>query len=93
MEEHVRQLLQAGALGVVLQSEVTETGPHVNQLQIQSLVLTARHVVTALVTIHSGYAKSSSIQDRAVFIALNKRALVIFCSMRPLVASGEKTKA
>ncbi len=27
------------------------------------------------------------------FIALKKRVLVIFCSMRPLVASGEKTKA
>ncbi len=27
-----------------------------------------------------------------IFIALKKRALVIFCSMRPLVASGEKPK-
>lgn len=48
VEENVRQLLQAGALGVVLQFEVTETGPHVSQLQLQSLILTARHVVTAL---------------------------------------------
>ncbi len=28
-----------------------------------------------------------------LFYALKNRALVIFCSMRPLVASGEKTKA
>ncbi len=28
-----------------------------------------------------------------LFYALNKHALVIFCSMRPLVASGEKPKA
>ncbi len=28
-----------------------------------------------------------------LFYALKNRALVIFCSMRPLVASGEKPKA
>ncbi len=32
-------------------------------------------------------------QDSHVLFPLKKRALVIFCSMRPLVASGEKPKA
>lgn len=46
--ENVRQLLKTGALGVVLLFQVTETGPHVSQLQLQRLILTARHVGTAL---------------------------------------------
>ncbi len=31
--------------------------------------------------------------SRVIFIALKKRALIIFCSMHPLVASGEKPEA
>lgn len=48
VEENIRQLLQAGALGVILKFQVAETGPHMSQLQLQSLILTARHAVTAL---------------------------------------------
>ncbi len=37
--------------------------------------------------------KHYALHYKHYFIALNKCALVIFCSMRPLVSSGEKPKA